>query len=60
MEERKIALFLADFDHQVSQIEKIYERVIYLIKKVLKEKKGVLGELGAFKKKVASLLTGDA
>ena len=24
MEERKIALFLADFDHQVSRIEKIY------------------------------------
>lgn len=25
MENRKIALFLADFDHQVSQIEKIYD-----------------------------------
>jgi hypothetical protein len=25
VEERKIALFLADFDHQVSQIEKIYD-----------------------------------
>ena len=25
MEERKLALFLADFDHQVSQIEKIYD-----------------------------------
>jgi len=25
MEERQIALFLADFDHQVSQIEKIYD-----------------------------------
>jgi hypothetical protein len=27
MEETKIALFLADFDHQVVQIEKIYERL---------------------------------
>ena len=27
MEERKIALFLADFDHQVSQIKKIYNHL---------------------------------
>lgn len=27
MEEKKIALFLADFDHQVSQIEKVYSRL---------------------------------
>jgi len=32
------------------------ERVIYLLKKVLKEKIGVLGELNAFRKKVDSLL----
>ena len=32
------------------------ERVIYLLEKVLKEKKSVLGELNAFRKKVASLL----
>ena len=36
------------------------ERVVYLFKKVMKEKAGVLSELNAFRKKVASVLTGDA
>jgi len=32
------------------------ERVVYLLKKVMKEKTGVLGELNVFREKVASLL----
>ena len=36
------------------------ERVIYLLKKVLKERNNVLGELNVFRKKVASLLVGRA
>ena len=32
------------------------ERVTYLLKKVMKEKNSVLGEINAFRKKVASLL----
>jgi hypothetical protein len=35
------------------------DRVIYLLKKVLKQKSGLLDELQAFRKKVASLLAGD-
>ena len=38
MEERKIAIFLADFDHQISQIEKIYE-LLTARSKVLARKK---------------------
>lgn len=35
------------------------ERVVYLLKKVMKEKTGVLGELYVFREKVASLLDGN-
>ena len=35
------------------------ERVVYLLKKVMKEKTGVLGELNVFREKVASLLDGN-
>lgn len=38
MEETKIALFLADFDHQVVQIEKIYERLEIKSKALSKNK----------------------
>ena len=46
MEERKIALFLAHFDHQVTLIEKIYD--------ILGTNSSALS-----RKKVASLLVGE-
>ena len=38
MEETRIALFLADFDHQVTQIDKIYDRLNSRINTLVRKK----------------------
>ena len=38
MEEKKIAIFLADFEHQVSQVETIYDRLRFRSNKIAVEK----------------------